>query len=113
MVTNRTPLQRERLSFNVTPEMLRLFERCLQLVAAGHDRPGEDSDEHREFVVLSRELEWTLLQLPPHCVSIFDPEIAEGRGPSPYLSSSHAMHRDWGLVLSWRAALMQALEARR
>ena len=96
---------------NVTPEMIVLFARGLQLCAEGHDDVDDDSAEHDEFRRIDKRLNWTLLGLPAHCASVFDPEI-DGPPPS-YLTPSHGMFIDWPLVQSWRRALQAALDGRR
>ncbi len=100
-----------RVTVIITEEMLDLFGQCLQLIADGYGVPGDPRPEHIRFVQLSRRLEWELIGLPPHAVSIFDDEI-DGP-PSSYLKPSHAMFIDWPLVQSWRRALQAALDARR
>jgi hypothetical protein len=94
----------------ITDEMLSLFERGLQLVAAGHDDVDDDSAAHWEFVRLAKKLEWELIKLPMHAVSIFDRAL-DGPPPS-YLKPSHAMYIDWDLARSWRRALQAACETR-
>jgi hypothetical protein len=50
--------------------------------------------------------------MPGHAVSMFDPEIVEGKGPSEYLNSGHLMRIDWDLVLHWRGKLQAAIAPR-
>jgi hypothetical protein len=110
MTAKREPLARNSKAV-ITEQMLDPVERGLQLVAEGHDDVDDDSPEHDEFAALSKKLEWSLLKLPLHCVSLFDSEID---GPPPRcLTPAHAMHADWGLVQAWRQALQAALDARR
>jgi hypothetical protein len=95
----------------LTDEMVSLFARCLELQKQGHDRAGINTAKHWEFVALSKRLQWQLIGLPAHCVSVFDPEID---GPPPkFLTPAHAMFIDWPLVQSWRRALMAAVDEQR
>jgi hypothetical protein len=90
----------------LTQEMIDLFRRGTELQAAGH---GDDNSVgHDEFVAIAKRLEWELIGLPPHCVSVLDPDI-DGE-PSSYLTPQHAMYQDWELVRAWRRALQQAVD---
>jgi hypothetical protein len=110
MTAKREPLARNSKT-GITEQMIDLYERGVQLVAEGHDDVDGDSAGRDEIAALSKKLEWSLLKLPLHCTSVFDPAI-DGP-PSSYLSPSHGMFLDWPLSQSWRRALQAALDARR
>jgi hypothetical protein len=95
----------------VTPQMVELFERGLELVAEGCadiDARGEKAEEFRR---IDKELCWRLLRLPLHACSVFDPDL-DGP-PTAHLRPEHGMYIDWSLAQAWRRALKAALDARR
>jgi hypothetical protein len=107
-------LQPRNPHLSVTEEMLGLFERGLELVEQGHDQ-REFDHEHGcpgcdEYRALTKRLEWKLIQLEPHCASVFDPAVD---GPPPERTGIYAIVVDWPIVQAWRRALMAALEARK
>jgi hypothetical protein len=99
----------QRRTVTITEEMLALFRRGCELQAAGRDDVDEDSAEHVEFIEIDKRLNWTLLQLPAHCCSVFDPALDRSRPPN-YVRTDHAMHRDWHISQRMRKALMEELE---
>jgi hypothetical protein len=94
----------------ITPQMLRLFERGLQLVAEGHDDVDDKGPEHNEFRAIDEELCWRMMKLQPHMVSPLDPVLD---GPMPEYIARLASGRDRDLSKQWRKALQAALDARR
>jgi hypothetical protein len=94
---------------NVSEEMLGLFVRGLQLVAAGYDDLDAEGPEADEFAAIDKALCWRLLQLPAHCLSVFDPDLDD---EMPAYMAKLASGRDWNLSKQWRKALQAAIDAR-
>ena len=92
MTTKRPPLNRSQGPAS-TAEMVELFKRGCELQAAGHGDIDDKSPEHDEFIQIAKRLEWTLLQLPAHVCSVFDPALDRKQPPS-YFRPEHAMLRD-------------------
>ncbi|WP_027556619.1 hypothetical protein [Bradyrhizobium sp. Cp5.3] len=100
----------QRRTITVTDEMVILFKRGLELQAAGHDDVDDNSPEADEFARIDKELNWQLLKLPAHMVSVLDPLLD---GSMPKYMPCLAAGRDWGSSVQWRRALQAALDARR
>ena len=113
MPTNRVPLRHSR-KVMVTDEMAALFQTGLEILEVGDDERFEDDSppgRRREFVDLYKRLNWTLLRRGTHEVDVFDPGIAEGDPPPPYMPDNGRFH-GWDTALEQRAALMDALKKR-
>ena len=113
MPTNRVPVRHSR-KFTVTDEMVALFKTGLEILQAGDDERFEDDSppgRRREFVDLYKRLNWTLLRRDLHHVSVFDPGIAEGSPPPPYMARlDNGRFNGWDTALEQRAALMDVLK---
>jgi hypothetical protein len=69
----RTP---RKVRTPLTPEMLELFKRGLEILAAGADEIwGDEGGRREEYLAISRRLNWVLLRQPIHAVSVLDPEL--------------------------------------
>ena len=113
MPANRVPVRHSR-KVMVTDEMAALFQTGLEILRAGDNERAEDDappGRRREFVDLYKRLNWTLLRRSPHEVSVFDPGIAEGSPPPPYMPDNGRFN-GWDTALEQRAALMDALKKR-
>jgi hypothetical protein len=86
MPTKRTPLNRRRTPA-ITAEMVDLYRRGLEL----QNRQGERA--HAEFVQVSKQLDWRLLERGPHMVSIFDD--LSGEQPGYLRSKNNPTHPDF------------------
>ena len=106
MPTNRVPVRHSR-KFMVTDEMVALFKTGLEILQAGDDERFEDDSppgRRREFVDLYKRLNWTLLRRDLHHVSVFDPGIAEGSPPPPYMARlDNGRFNGWDTALEQRA----------
>ena len=72
MTTKRTVLTR-RAKPIITDEMIELFRRGREILAEGGDEKWEDEGGRlREFLDLSKRLDWTLLRRAGHEVSVLD-----------------------------------------
>ena len=113
MPANRVPLRHSR-KVMVTEEMVDLFRTGLEILRAGDNEQFEDdtpAGRRREFLDIYKRLNWTLLRRNPHEVSVFDPDIAEGKPPRSYMARlDNGRFNGWDTALEQRAALMDALK---
>jgi hypothetical protein len=98
----------------VTDEMVALFKTGQEILRAGDKERWEDDTppgRQREFLNISKRLNWTLLRRNPHEVSVFDRGIAEGEPPPAYMARyDNGRFHGWDTALKQRAALIDALK---
>ena len=94
--------------------MVELFKTGLEILRAGDDERFEDDTppgRRREYLDISKRLDWTLLHRAAHGSTVFDRGIAEGEPPPPYMPDDGRFY-GWDTALKQRAALMDALKKR-
>jgi hypothetical protein len=85
----------------VTAEMIDLFRRGSELVAAGLEHSSE-------FKKITKELHWTHLGEVSGSASVFDDEAEP---PRHYLAAHFAGQlREWETIKAWREALLAAVD---
>ena len=106
MPTKRIPISRHRK--RVTPEMVEMFARGLQIMKSGaHERLEAEGGRRGEYIDIVKQIDWR--HIGPHAISVFDPMLD---GPMPGYLKNYASGRDWPESVELRRALLQALEDR-
>jgi hypothetical protein len=94
----------------ITPEILELFDRNLELLAMGADNDNAPRHVYDELLDVEKKLVWSLLSRifgehwGPHCPSPADPAL-DGEC---YVGEGYQLHLDWPYLQRDRQTLLAA-----